>query len=66
MTDQQKEWIDNADYESLLRRWRNAPSGDSIFQGDTGKYYQEVMAEKRKAVGNGAHVQASKNIGWGG
>jgi len=67
MTDSEKAWIDGANYESLLRRWRNAPSGgDSIFQGDTGKYYAKVMSEKRNAVGGGAAVDASKRIGWDG
>ncbi len=64
MTEKQKQWIDNADYESLLRKWRNSPSGDVMFQGDTFEYYEKVMAEKRAQVGDDAHVRASKNIGW--
>lgn len=61
-----KEWIDNADYEQLLSRWRNAPIGDYMFQDETGDYYSKVMAEKRKQVGNAEHVRASKTIGWEG
>jgi hypothetical protein len=64
MTDEQKRWIDNANYEQLLRRWRFAPTGDLMFQGDTGDYYKEVMFKKRDANPDEA-VQASKNIGWG-
>jgi hypothetical protein len=64
MTTEQKEWIDNATYEELLRRWRYAPVGDPIFQGDTGKYYGEKLKLRREAVGPQAHTQASKNIGW--
>lgn len=64
MTKDEKGFIDSMDYESLLRLWRNARAGDPIFQGDTGDYYKKVMAEKREAIGNDAHVRASKNIGF--
>lgn len=60
----QKEWIDQASYEDLLRRWRFAPSGDPMFRGEAGEYYTKVMAEKRKKIGDAGHTQASKNIGW--
>lgn len=63
MKPEQKTWIDNATYMHLLRRWRFAPAGDQMFQGDTGDYYQKVMAEKRSANPSG-HVAASKSIGW--
>lgn len=43
MNPEHKKWIDNANYEQLLRRWRFAPSGDEIFQGESGQYYKEVM-----------------------
>ena len=64
MTDAQREWIDNATYTQLLGRWRMAPIGDAMFQGGTGDYYAEVMKRKREEVGPGAHVAASKAIGW--
>jgi len=64
MNDRQKKWIDEASYGKLLSRWRFAPVGDPMFTGDTGKYYSEVMAEKRASVGNDGHVAASKGIGW--
>jgi hypothetical protein len=63
MTPEQKKWIDSSDYESLLRRWRTAPVGDTIFQGEAGTYYGKVMAEKKAANPAGA-VAASKSIGW--
>lgn len=63
MTAQQKEWIDSASYTQLLSRWRTAPSGDSIFQGDSGQYYSETMKKKREEVGPAAHTAASKAIG---
>ena len=66
MTPEQKQEIDNMTYEHLFRRWRNAPVGDPIFQGEAGRYYSEVMGKKRREVGNAAHVAASKAIGWNG
>lgn len=64
MTNEQKHWIDTSSYEWLLSRWRFAPAGDPIFQGDTGDYYSKVMRERREQVGNAEHVRASKAIGW--
>lgn len=61
-----KDIIDRMSYESLLRRWRNAAAGDSMFQGATGTYYSERMAEKKAELTHDEQVQASKNIGWGG
>jgi len=61
-----KERIDGMDYESMLRLWRNAPVGEPLFQGETGDYFSKVMAEKRDALPEGAHVAASKKIGWTG
>lgn len=63
-TSEMKEWIDNANYEELLSRWRFAPSGSIWFQGEIGVYYKEVMKKKGEEIGNDARVQASKNIGW--
>ena len=64
MNEKQKEWIDNASYEDLLRRWRFAPPRDTIFQGESGQYYTVKIEAKRIEVGNAAHVAASKKIGW--
>ncbi|MBU0907450.1 MAG: hypothetical protein KKE05_04825 [Nanoarchaeota archaeon] len=64
MTGQQKQWIDSASYEQLLRRWRESPIGSDWFNGDTGEYYSKIMAEKREQVGDDEHVRASKSIGW--
>lgn len=65
MNEKQKEWIDNASYEDLLRRWRFAPLGDTIFQEESGKYYVLKIGSKRIEIGNNAHVAASRKIGWG-
>jgi len=61
MTEDQKTWIDEASYEELLRKWRFAELGNSIFAGESGVYYSKIMHEKKA---NCDHVQASKNIGW--
>jgi len=60
-----KQWIDNASYEELLRRWRFAPAGDPCFAGEMGTYYSNVMAQKRMAVSHDEQVRTSKRIGWG-
>lgn len=64
LTKEVKQMIDNMTYSELLQRWRFAPVGDTVFQGETGEYYCQVMAQKRKEVGNEVHVATSKNIGW--
>jgi hypothetical protein len=65
LTPENKEYIDNLSYESLLRSWRHTPAGSPWFQGETGKYWGERMAELRnKPGGNESHVRASKSIGW--
>jgi len=60
---QMKEWIDNASYRELLRRWRFSPAGDPFFRNDTeiGDYYSKVMNEKKKHVNA---VAVSKRVGW--
>jgi len=65
LNDNMKKWIDEASYIDLLRKWRFARSGDPFFQGEIGDYYCQVMARKRKEVGDEAHSRASKAIGWG-
>jgi hypothetical protein len=66
MDESMKQWIDNASYEQLLSRWRNAAIGSPFFQGEIGDYYAEKMKQKRIEVGNDEHVRASKSIGWNG
>ena len=61
MNEQTKKWIDNASYQDLIAKWRFAPIGDPMFQGETGEYYSKVMFAKKKECD---HVQASKNVGW--
>ena len=60
-----KEYIDNASYEELMKNWRFCQAGDPLFQGDTGYYYMEVMAKKKKELSDHERVSISKRIGWG-
>ena len=64
LTPENKNKIDNMSYESLLSHWRFAAIGDPWFQGETGKYWGERMAELRNQPGgNDRHVAASKRLG---
>jgi hypothetical protein len=64
MTPEEKEWIDKADYESLLSRWRKSSTGMPIFQGESGDYYIHVMAAAKAKIGDDEAVAISKKIGW--
>jgi len=65
LTPENKAYIDNMDYESLLSQWRYAPIGDRWFQGETGTYWGKRMTELRsKPGGTSEHVRASKSVGW--
>jgi hypothetical protein len=65
MKDEEKAWIDGASYEALLQLLRFAPVGAAIFQGESGKYYKERMAQLRgEPGGQERHVAASKDLGW--
>jgi len=59
----EKEWIDNATPEELLRRWRFAVE-DPIFQGATGMYYAVAMSKMQKSLGS-EFPALSKKVGWG-
>ena len=59
-----REWAEAQTYETLLRRWRFAPAGDPIFQGDAGEVYSDIMFRKKAADPAGG-LAASKRVGWG-
>jgi len=61
LTPENKKHIDSLSYHGLLEHWRFAPSGDEWFQGETGKYWGERMAELKKKDPGGA-VAASKAL----
>lgn len=64
MDDIQKQLIDNMDYQTMLRRWRHAPCGDPMFQGELGEYFSSVMQYKRSQMEHSECVRISKVIGW--
>jgi hypothetical protein len=64
MTQEQRDWIDDSDYETLLQKWRFGEIADSLFIGDTGKYFAKVMFGKKAALGHDEAVATSKRIGW--
>ena len=63
LTAERKAVIDGKSYMELLRGWRFHEVGDLWFQGETGKYWGDRMAELRAAGAD--HVGASKSLGWG-
>ena len=64
MTEQEmRNWIDNASYEQLLSKWRFAPVGDPLLQGEMGDHYAAEFARRRNED-PARHVRASKKIGW--
>lgn len=58
-----KVMIDSFDVESLLYQWRFAPPGTKLFQGESGAYWGERLAQLRDAD-PAAYSAASKRIGW--
>lgn len=65
MTEKQMmEWIDNADYIDLLRKWRFAEAGSPFFLGVVGEYYARTMVARRKQLGDEGVAAASKLVGW--
>ena len=58
-----KMMIDSMTYTEMLNKWRFAPAGDPLFEGESGEYFADLMAERR-ASNPEEHVRASKTIGW--
>lgn len=59
MTNDQKKLIDNMTQFQLCYKWRFAPVGDPLLQGDTGEYFAKVMKDK-----GGMTAEISKDMGW--
>ena len=60
MTEEQKTRIDNMSQYQLCYMWRFGKVGESLLQGDTGKYFAKVMSEE-----GGFTPEISKELGWG-
>lgn len=58
-----KDWIDNATYEQLLRKWRFASIRDPLFKGQMGTYFSKKMREKEKAIGKESADAIGKMVG---
>jgi hypothetical protein len=58
-------WIDHADLEALLSRWRFEPTGSPWFVGAVAEHYSATMKQRQAEVGPAAWTDASKNVGWG-
>ena len=61
LTAELKAEIDAKSHYELLSRWRFAPAGDTMFQGESGEYWGKRMAEK-KAENPGQAVADSKAL----
>jgi hypothetical protein len=64
ITKELKQQIDSMNYESMLTKWRFAPVGDPMFQGEVGDYFSKIMSEKKELLSSEEQVQISKDIGW--
>ena len=65
MTKKEKQEIDEMSYSSMLYTWRFQPIGSNYFVGERGRYYSEIMHQKRDMLDTGEAVSFSKEIGWG-
>lgn len=59
LTPELKEQIDNMSRIEMARRWRFAPVGDPLFQGEVGAYFEARF----KKLG-WFSPEISKEIGW--
>ena len=63
LTPELKNQIDAMTMYTLLYKNRFAPSGDPLFEGESGEYFLRKLSEKREADSD-AFVSASKSMGW--
>ena len=56
--------IDGMTYAQMLYLWRFSPSGNPLFQDDTGDYFRDAMFAKKNALDEKEQVRISKMIGW--
>ena len=64
ISDDFRQRIADLTYVEMLRLWRFEPVGSTLFQGDNGTYFQQIMKEKRSAVSCEMHAKISKTIGF--
>ena len=67
LTSEVQSTIDALPYVRLLDRWRYAPIGDEMFEGESGDYWAQRTKELRALPGGDAlNTSCSKSIGWDG
>lgn len=59
MTEEQKKQIDEMSQYELCKKWRFAPAGDPLLQGEVGEYFAAKLKEK-----GGFTPEISKSLGW--
>lgn len=64
MSEKDKSWIDQADYETLLRKWRFGKSPEPLFMWETGSYFVKTMYEKKIKLSFSEQVRINKSVGW--
>tara|TARA_Y100000310_G_scaffold332909_1_gene409415 strand:+ start:1368 stop:1568 length:201 start_codon:yes stop_codon:yes gene_type:complete len=62
--EEMRDWIDDANYHTLLQKNRFAPVGGPLFQGEVGRHFLRVIAQKRDELPSGEAGRISKEIGW--
>ena len=53
--EEMKKEIDGMSYEVLLSQWRFAPPGSPWFQGEIGKYVEDITENIRRFCNRAAH-----------
>lgn len=51
--------IDSMTQEEMARLWRYAPAGSAYFEGEVGRYFEQVFMDR-----GGMTPTISKKIGW--
>lgn len=61
LTSELKEQIDKMSHYEMCYKWRFSASGDSMFEGETGEYFEKRLFEHH----GGFTPAISKSLGWG-
>ena len=57
-------WIEGANYQELLAKWRFEPIGSPWFEGEVGAAYTKAIGVRRDQITGPEAVAASKAVGW--
>lgn len=64
MTKHERQWIDAADYEALLRKIRDEPINSPWMTGETGQYLFQRYHRCKSLLSSAEAVRISKKVGW--